>query len=49
MGIARFELLLDAGVDAIVVDTAHGHSIGVLATIEQIKKMNGDTQIIGGI
>ena len=47
-GIARAELLIDAGVDAVVVDTAHGHSSGVLATIENIKKINNYTQVIGG-
>ncbi len=38
-GIARVEALLDAGVDLIVVDTAHGHSAGVLAAVSQIKKL----------
>lgn len=47
-GLERTEALLDAGVDAIVVDTAHGHSAGVLAAIENIKKMSNYTQVIGG-
>jgi len=47
-GLARSEALLDAGVDAIVVDTAHGHSTGVLSAIESIKKMSNFTQVIGG-
>ena len=47
-GLARTEALLDAGVDAIVVDTAHGHSTGVLGTIESIKKISNYTQVIGG-
>ena len=47
-GLERSEALLDAGVDAIVVDTAHGHSTGVLSAIESIKKMSNFTQVIGG-
>ena len=47
-GLKRSEALLDAGVDAIVVDTAHGHSTGVLSAIESIKKMSNFTQVIGG-
>ena len=47
-GLARAEALLDAGADAIVVDTAHGHSTGVLSAIESIKKMSNYTQVIGG-
>ena len=45
---ARAEALIDAGVDVIVVDTAHGHSKGVLESIEAIKKMSNYTQVIGG-
>ena len=37
-GLKRTEALIHAGVDAIVVDTAHGHSKGVLDTIKNIKK-----------
>ena len=37
-GINRARALIEAGVDAIVVDTAHGHSKGVLDTIREIKK-----------
>ena len=47
-GIARTELLIDSGADAIVVDTAHGHSKGVISTIENIKKTSNYTQVIGG-
>jgi IMP dehydrogenase len=44
----RAELLAAAGVDVIVVDTAHGHSTGVLETVARIKKAYPGVQIIGG-
>ena len=44
----RVEALLAAGVDILVVDTAHGHSRGVLDTVAWIKKHAPDSQIIGG-
>lgn len=44
----RIEALIGVGVDAIVVDTAHGHSKGVLETIKEIKKLHSDIDIIGG-
>ncbi|MDO9451380.1 MAG: IMP dehydrogenase, partial [Stagnimonas sp.] len=45
----RVEALVEAGVDVIVVDTAHGHSKGVLDRVEAIKKQYGDRlQVIGG-
>ena len=44
----RVELLIDAGVDLIVVDTAHGHSKGVLDRIKWIKKHFSSTEVIGG-
>ena len=44
----RVELLVEAGVDVIVVDTAHGHSQGVLNRIKWIKKNFPKTEIIGG-
>ncbi len=47
-GRVRAEALLDAGVDVIVVDTAHGHSEGVLAAVSKIKKLSNRTQVIGG-
>ena len=47
-GRERAELLLDAEVDIIVVDTAHGHSRGVLNSIEQIKKLSNYTQVLAG-
>jgi IMP dehydrogenase len=47
-GFERAEALIDAGVDFLVVDTAHGHSRGVLDTIARIKKQYPNVQISGG-
>jgi len=47
-GYERAEALLDAGVDIIVVDTAHGHSRGVIDQISRIKRLSNQAQIIGG-
>ncbi|MGB2141341.1 MAG: IMP dehydrogenase [Candidatus Puniceispirillaceae bacterium] len=47
-GIERAEALIAAGVDVIVVDTAHGHSQGVLSSVASIKKLSNTVQIIGG-
>jgi len=45
----RFEQLLAVGVDAVIVDTAHGHSAGVISQVREIKQRHGDAiQIIGG-
>jgi IMP dehydrogenase len=46
-GLRRAEILIDAGVDVLIVDTAHGHSKGVLDAIKAIKKHH-NIQIIGG-
>lgn len=47
-GLKRAEMLIAAGVDVIVVDTAHGHSKGVLESIKKIKEIHREVQIIGG-
>ena len=47
-GMERAELLIDAGCDVIIVDTAHGHSSNVLAQVTRIKKLSNKVQIIGG-
>jgi IMP dehydrogenase len=47
-GAERAAALIDAGVDVVVVDTAHGHSDGVLAAITRIKKSSNAVQIIAG-
>ena len=44
----RVEQLVEANVDVLVVDTAHGHSSGVLAMVKRIKTEFRDTQVIGG-
>lgn len=47
-GFARAEALIKAGVDVVVVDTAHGHHRAVLDAIARIKEVHSDIQIIGG-
>ncbi len=44
----RVEALVDSGVDVITVDTAHGHSSGVLGMIKDIRKEYPDLNLIGG-
>ena len=44
----RAASLVKAGVDLIVVDTAHGHSVGVLKTVSALKKAFPDKGIIAG-
>jgi IMP dehydrogenase len=44
----RAGLLVDAGVDVVVIDTAHGHSKGVLATIRRVHKQWPDLPVIAG-
>src|SRR5512146_2655282 len=44
----RVAALREAGVDLVVVDTAHGHSRGVIATVERIKSQWDDSQVIAG-
>jgi IMP dehydrogenase len=47
-GITRAEALFDAEVDVVVVDTAHGHSEGVLMAVAEIRRLSNSTQIIAG-
>lgn len=47
-GIARAEALIDADADVVVVDTAHGHSAGVLEAVGQIKRLSNSTQVVAG-
>ncbi len=47
-GYARAEALVAAEVDVIVIDTAHGHSAGVLGAVERIKRLSNAVQIIAG-
>ena len=47
-GILRAQSLIDAGVDLLVLDTAHGHSKGVSDAVRAIKSDNPDVQIMAG-
>lgn len=44
----RIAALMDAGVDVVSIDTAHGHSKGVIDTAKRIKKVYGDLDVIVG-
>jgi IMP dehydrogenase len=46
--IERVEALVKAGADAVVVDTAHGHSKGVIDTVKKIKSLFPDLQVVAG-
>ena len=47
-GFERSEALVDAGVDMIVIDTAHGHSEGVAKAVARAKKLSNEVQIVAG-
>ena len=47
-GARRAELLTEAGVDVLVVDTAHGHAATVIETVRQLRKKYPNVQIIAG-
>jgi IMP dehydrogenase len=47
-GFERSEALVDAGVDMIVIDTAHGHSEGVAIAVERAKRLSNEVQIVAG-
>ncbi len=47
-GFRRSQHLIDAGVDLIVVDTAHGHSERVLEAVRRIKRLSNSVQVIAG-
>ena len=47
-GFARSEALVDAGVDVLVVDTAHGHSKAVLDQVTRVKRWSNAVQVIAG-
>jgi IMP dehydrogenase len=47
-GLKRAEALLEAEVDIIVIDTAHGHSEGVLAAVAAVKRLSNACQVIAG-
>ena len=47
-GYERAEMLIDAGADLLVVDTAHGHSDNVINQVTRIKKLSNKVQIVAG-
>ncbi len=47
-GFARTEMLIDAGVDVVVIDTAHGHSARVLEAVRRVKRMSNAVQVAAG-
>jgi IMP dehydrogenase len=47
-GLARARALIDAGVDVVVIDTAHGHSSKVLDQVKAVRALDKTTQIIAG-
>ncbi|MEZ5939621.1 MAG: IMP dehydrogenase [Hyphomonadaceae bacterium] len=47
-GFERSQALIDAGVDVLVIDTAHGHSRSVLEAVERVKKLSNRVQVLAG-
>ncbi|MEL7468574.1 MAG: IMP dehydrogenase [Pseudomonadota bacterium] len=47
-GFERSEALIDAGVDLLVIDTAHGHSASVARAVERVKKLSNAVQVVAG-
>ncbi|GHC45217.1 IMP dehydrogenase [Neogemmobacter tilapiae] len=47
-GFERSQALIEAGVDMVVIDTAHGHSEGVALAVERIKKLSNAVQVVAG-
>lgn len=47
-GFERTEKLIEAGVDVVVVDTAHGHSARVLEAVNRIKRLSNAVQVVAG-
>jgi IMP dehydrogenase len=47
-GFARTERLIAAGVDLVIVDTAHGHSTRVLEAVDRIKRLSNAVQVVAG-
>jgi IMP dehydrogenase len=47
-GLRRAESLIEAGIDVLVVDTAHGHSFGVISIVSELKKLYPNQEIIAG-
>jgi IMP dehydrogenase len=47
-GYERCLALIDAGVDCIIIDTAHGHNVEVSRAVERVKKVSNSVQIVAG-
>ncbi|MGF1550912.1 MAG: IMP dehydrogenase [Paracoccaceae bacterium] len=47
-GFERSEALIDAGVDLVVIDTAHGHSRQVLEAVDRVKRRSNSVQVLAG-
>ncbi|MEO8141363.1 MAG: IMP dehydrogenase [Sphingomicrobium sp.] len=47
-GFDRSQALIDAGVDCVVIDTAHGHNVEVSRAVERVKKLSNQVQVIAG-
>ena len=47
-GFERSQALIDAGVDCIVIDTAHGHNCDVSAAVERVKSLSNSVQVVAG-
>jgi IMP dehydrogenase len=47
-GFERTQALVDAGVDMVVIDTAHGHSEGVATAVERAKALSNSVQVVAG-
>ncbi|WP_394177777.1 IMP dehydrogenase [Yoonia maritima] len=47
-GFERTQALIEAGVDMVVIDTAHGHSEGVAKAVERAKALSNEVQIVAG-
>jgi IMP dehydrogenase len=47
-GFERAEMLVDAGCDLVVIDTAHGHSQKVLDAVGRVKRLSNDVQVVAG-
>jgi len=47
-GFERSSALIDAGVDLLVIDTAHGHSAAVAEAVERVKKLSNEVQVVAG-
>lgn len=47
-GFERSQALIEAGVDMVVIDTAHGHSAGVARAVERVKAFSNEVQVVAG-